>query len=105
MLLLKVLFAFFCSDFSSFTLTDCEKIDEGEARELIGVRAIHKLAISCTSSSSASQHNFNETMNVMKMAVHPRHWNFVVFKTLMRLATKNDRIRRKAVQVVGECSL
>eukprot|EP00474_Spongospora_subterranea_P004888 CRZ05346.1 hypothetical protein [Spongospora subterranea] len=70
-------------------------MSEGDARELIGVRAIHKLAISCTSSSMASQHNFQETMAVMKMGVHPNHWNFVVFKTLMRLATKNDKIYRK----------
>lgn len=72
----------------------------GDARELVGVRAIHKLAISCTSSSMASQHNFQETMDVMKMGVHPNHWNFVVFKTLMRLATKNDRILRKNIEFV-----
>ncbi|SPQ94937.1 unnamed protein product (mitochondrion) [Plasmodiophora brassicae] len=73
-------------------------LSEGDARELVGVRAIHKLAISCTSSSMASQHNFQETMDVMKMGVHPNHWNFVVFKTLMRLATKNDRILRKNIE-------
>ncbi|KMS78217.1 hypothetical protein BVRB_034080, partial [Beta vulgaris subsp. vulgaris] len=79
------------------------ELSEGDARELIGVRAIHKLAISCTSSSMASQHNFLETMAVMKTGVHPNHWNFVVFKTLMRLATKNDRMQRKHSSSVLSC--
>jgi hypothetical protein len=42
----------------------------------------------------SSQHNYNETLNVMKLGVHPKDWSFVVFKTLTRLATKNDRTRK-----------
>eukprot|EP00475_Leptophrys_vorax_P036244 TRINITY_DN6087_c0_g1_i1.p1 TRINITY_DN6087_c0_g1~~TRINITY_DN6087_c0_g1_i1.p1 ORF type:complete len:916 (+),score=214.58 TRINITY_DN6087_c0_g1_i1:4745-7492(+) len=70
------------------------QIQPGSAKYLAGVRAIHKLAVSCTSSHMNSQHNYNETLTVMKLGIDPKDWSFVVFKTLTRLATKNDRTRK-----------
>lgn len=64
------------------------------AVQLIGVRAVHKLAVSCTSSSMSSFHNYNETINVMETGINSKDWSFVVYKTLTRLATKNDRSRK-----------
>jgi hypothetical protein len=70
------------------------QIEPGTAKYLAGVRAIHKLAVSCTSTHMNSQHNYNETLTVMKLGIDPKDWSFVVFKTLTRLATKNDRCRK-----------
>lgn len=70
------------------------KLPIGAAEYLVGVRAIHKLAVSCTSMKQTSLQNFESTINVMKQGIASENWSFVVFKTLTRLATKNDRLMK-----------
>jgi len=62
-----------------------------KAKYLVGVRAIHKLAVSCTLTTASALHNYNETVKVMRLGLDSKDWSFVVYKTLTRLAAKIDK--------------